>query len=89
MRDWDAPGRRPFAFWLELGAKVRQLNKECATEAEAVLLVGDADAAERKRIKAEGIIRKQRDALAEDRRKNPNMWDGPGMLPNLSDGGKF
>jgi hypothetical protein len=62
MRNWKVPGVRPFGFWycdVPVSDR-RRAMKECATEAEMVLLLNLADEAERKAIAAGDIIAKQR-----------------------------
>jgi hypothetical protein len=62
MRDWKVPGVRPFAFWYS-DVPVpdrRRAMKECATEAEMVLLLDLADEAERRAIADRNVVTKQR-----------------------------
>ena len=52
MRDWGAPGVRPFGFWFSdvSGADRRRALKACTTEAEMVIFLGLADEAEKQAI---------------------------------------
>ena len=61
MRDWGAPGVRPFGFWFSdvSGADRRRALKACTTEAEMVVFLGLADEAEKQAIIAGGIVAKQ------------------------------
>jgi hypothetical protein len=78
MANWNLPGSRPFAFWLceVSAADCRRAEEACRTEAECVLYLGLADAKERRRIKAEGVIKQELKIIAKDRKLHPEDYVG-------------
>jgi hypothetical protein len=73
MPGWNAPGLRPFAFWLTdvSLADRRRAERACRCEVECTLYLNLAGPAERETIQRRDLLRKDRKAWDRDRRLYP------------------
>ena len=78
MAMWDRPGYRPVAWWVceNSNRELERFEREYDCFASALIGEGFADAEERRRIEAEGVIAEQLEIIAKDRAEFPDEYEG-------------